>query len=73
MDVEKVIIHPQYKEPSSYNDIALIKLAEGTPLSKTLRPACLPPLSTKAGDPGHYLTATGWGRTGYGEDLSPSI
>lgn len=67
IDVEKIIIHPRYKEPTSYYDIALIMMAEAAPLSKNLRPACLPPVNSRSGEPGHYLTATGWGRIGYGE------
>lgn len=70
MDVEEVIIHPDYKEPSGYNDIALVKIVAGVNMSKYLRPACLPPPNTPAGNPGRLLTATGWGRTGFGQCTS---
>lgn len=66
-DVEKVIVHPGYQAPCSYNDIALLKLKEELKFTKTLRPACLPLPTSTSGDPGNRLTATGRGRTGYGK------
>ncbi|KAG8302694.1 hypothetical protein J6590_026897 [Homalodisca vitripennis] len=73
MDVEEVIVHPDYSEPSCYNDIALVRMIPGLKMSKTLRPACLPAPTTLAGDPGNHLMATGWGRTGYGLFSSPNL
>lgn len=70
MDVEDVIVHPEYKEPSGYNDIALVKIAEGLTMERTLRPACLPPPTSSADKPGSSLVATGWGRTGFGKSKS---
>uniref|UniRef100_A0A1B6DCK7 Peptidase S1 domain-containing protein n=1 Tax=Clastoptera arizonana TaxID=38151 RepID=A0A1B6DCK7_9HEMI len=72
MDIVDIVIHPQYQPPSCYNDIALIKIADGVKLGPDLRPACLPIIN--AGDkPGHLATATGWGRTGYGKVSSDSL
>lgn len=70
MDVEDVIVHPEYKEPSGYNDIALVKIAEGLRMERTLRPACLPHPTSSADKPGSSLVATGWGRTGFGKSKS---
>lgn len=70
MDVEDVIVHPDYKEPSGYNDIALVKIAEGLRMERTLRPACLPPPTSSTDKPGSSLVATGWGRTGFGKSKS---
>lgn len=60
-------IHPKYKPPSSYNDIALIKLNHSLTLSLSVRPACLPTLQTEMQTPNHMVIATGWGKTGFGK------
>lgn len=61
--IEQRIIHPNYKKPSSYNDIALFRLEQNVEFSEYVRPLCLntdqslnPPL----------MAATGWGKTNYG-------
>jgi len=43
MAVAKVVIHPDYKPPIFYHDIALIKLRDNAPFSKYIQPVCLPP------------------------------
>jgi len=53
------IIHPDYKPPSLYNDIALFRLENDVEFSEEVRPICL------NSDP--YITplkliVTGWGR-----------
>ncbi|XP_026816313.1 serine protease snake-like [Rhopalosiphum maidis] len=53
------IIHPNYKAPSFYNDIALFRLERDVDFSPFIRPICL--------NTDHYLRppaiiATGWGR-----------
>uniref|UniRef100_T1HMT4 Peptidase S1 domain-containing protein n=1 Tax=Rhodnius prolixus TaxID=13249 RepID=T1HMT4_RHOPR len=65
--VKHVAIHPKYKPPSSYNDIALIKLNHSLTLSLSVRPACLPTLQTEMQTPNHMVIATGWGKTGFGK------
>lgn len=66
IDVEKIILHPDYKPPACYNDIALIKIVEGIKLGPNLRPACIFSVDTTVNEPNKLVTATGWGRTGYG-------
>lgn len=63
--VDDVVVHPNYKEPSVYNDIALIRIADSLRLGHTLRPACLPEVNTKTDNPGSIVTAIGWGKVGY--------
>lgn len=60
------IRHPQYRPPSQYNDIGLLKLDRKVVLTDYVRPACLPfHGDLNAG----YLVATGWGKTEFsGED-----
>uniref|UniRef100_A0A2H8TSH9 Serine protease snake n=1 Tax=Melanaphis sacchari TaxID=742174 RepID=A0A2H8TSH9_9HEMI len=58
------IVHPNYKPPSLYNDIALFRLERDVDFSPFVRPICL--------NTDHYLTppaiiATGWGRTETGK------
>ncbi|XP_026326178.1 serine protease snake-like, partial [Hyposmocoma kahamanoa] len=56
----KIIVHPQYKSPKKYYDIALMELEHGVSFTNNVQPACLwrsfdtRPLGTKA-------TLTGWG------------
>ncbi|KAG8224097.1 hypothetical protein J437_LFUL001791 [Ladona fulva] len=63
--------HPGYKEPSKYNDIALLRIgpsletAANSTLSRSIHPACL-----QVGERDIYPTkATGWEMQGKGEDL----
>lgn len=65
--VEKIYVHPEYRAPAIYNDIALINLKRKVKLMPKLRPACLPTEETSAQYPGHVAVATGWGRIGFGK------
>ncbi|KAI5643891.1 trypsin domain-containing protein [Phthorimaea operculella] len=61
-NISRIIVHPDYKSPRKYNDIALIELEEELLFDNNVQPACLwhqfdtKPLGKKA-------TATGWGVT----------
>ncbi|GLV40322.1 snake [Carabus blaptoides fortunei] len=57
------IKHPQYLPPSSYNDIALVKVNGQIPLGRFVRPACLH--TTTFINATRYI-ATGWGITQFG-------
>uniref|UniRef100_A0A182FUT6 Peptidase S1 domain-containing protein n=1 Tax=Anopheles albimanus TaxID=7167 RepID=A0A182FUT6_ANOAL len=62
--------HPQYRGSRSYFDIALIELMEPAKFNAAICPACLwrePDLPTEPMD------AIGFGATGFGEDLSPTL
>ncbi|XP_025835354.1 serine protease snake-like, partial [Agrilus planipennis] len=69
-NVKEKIYHPNYRPPSSYNDIALIKLDKPAILNTYVRPACLytdPEIrTTKA-------LATGWGKIGFTKATSPDL
>lgn len=67
--VESVTNHPGYSPPSCYNDIGLVKLSEAPVFTKSLRPACLPTVKTRAQIPGAVTIATGWGKLGFGKVL----
>jgi len=65
------IRHPEYKPPSVYNDIALIKLNSSAIFTDHVKPACL---NT---DPNiienDFYVATGWGNTEFGGDTADHL
>lgn len=61
--IEKFIKHPEYKRPSKYNDIALIKLIKNIEFTQFIRPACL---NTKPTLHEHSAIAIGFGKTAEG-------
>ena len=63
--IEKIYIHPEYKPPLKYNDIALIKLRTNVKLSKSTRPACLPQAEDRI-DRLLHVKAAGWGLLEFG-------
>ena len=56
-------IHPDYKPPSLYNDIALFQLESDVEFSDAVRPICL---NTDLSATPLKQIATGWGRTATG-------
>lgn len=60
--VADIIIHPEYKSPATYHDIALIRLKTKVRLSygrrPFVRPACLSFVEVPES---RNVTATGWG------------
>lgn len=60
--IQRIIVHPQYRYPQKYNDIALIRLRQSVRFMKFIRPACL---YTKNHIPQTKAIATGWGKTDY--------
>ncbi|KAJ8945606.1 hypothetical protein NQ314_009133 [Rhamnusium bicolor] len=69
-DVAKVIVHPDYKYPHKYNDIALIQTTERIIFTKFIRPACL---YTKEEILLSSGVATGWGRTDFAGENSDKL
>ncbi|EDS44979.1 serine protease [Culex quinquefasciatus] len=65
--VAELIPHPEYKQSSQYNDIALIKLDRRVIFSPYIRPICLP-MGAELGN--RRAIATGWGTIGYGDATS---
>uniref|UniRef100_A0A668S0K7 Peptidase S1 domain-containing protein n=1 Tax=Oreochromis aureus TaxID=47969 RepID=A0A668S0K7_OREAU len=66
--VSQVIVHPNYNNYYSYNDIALMKLSSPVSFTDYIRPICLASNSSQ-----FYSStscwATGWGKLGNYEDL----
>lgn len=63
-DIIERINHPDYREPSVYNDIALYRLHEDVQFNEYVRPICL---QTDHQFAKTYAIATGWGRTEWGK------
>lgn len=61
-DIILRIRHPNYKIPSKYNDIALLKLSKEVQFNLFIRPACLDDSVVASTE---HAIATGWGRTEY--------
>jgi len=62
VNVIEHIKHPEFKAPSKYNDIALLRLDRQVPFNKYVRPACL--ANSFQPHTANSL-ATGWGLTDY--------
>lgn len=64
-DAIDMIIHPQFKNQSLWNDIALIKLDRKVQFKPNIDTACLP----APGDvfDGQQCVTTGWGKNAYRE------
>ncbi|EFN81876.1 Serine protease snake [Harpegnathos saltator] len=61
------ISHPDYKNPSEYHDIAIMKLETSVTYNAWVRPACLPVDLPDTGTDGEAV-ATGWGRVDWAEE-----
>ncbi|XP_059056609.1 venom protease-like [Achroia grisella] len=62
-NVKRIIIHPDYKPPVKYNDIALLETDRKITFSQRVQPACLHVDSSD--DEGLPRTTVGWGAQGY--------
>ncbi|XP_072387145.1 serine protease snk-like isoform X2 [Diabrotica undecimpunctata] len=63
--IESIIVHPEYKPPIKYNDIALIKVKEDFIFNRFVSPICL---YTSEENPDVKGIHSGWGPTRYLED-----
>nr|XP_012139967.1 PREDICTED: venom serine protease Bi-VSP-like [Megachile rotundata] len=63
VEIAQKIIHPLYRTGVAENDIAVLKLAEDVPFSKTLHPICLPvdPPLRDMNLENYYPYIAGWG------------
>lgn len=59
-NIKEFIDHPEYRPPSTYNDILLIKLEEKVKFNHYVRPICL---YTEFQPPTKSAIASGWGKT----------
>lgn len=60
VEVVQTIVHPGYRDPRRYNDIALLRLAFEVQFSKRIRPACLPSQNKRIRS-GTKMVVAGWG------------
>lgn len=63
INVKQHYIHPDYKSPFHYNDVALLQLEKPVKLNRYVKPACL---YTKETVDGRAGIITGWGVTEHG-------
>lgn len=64
LDIEEVLVHPNYSRRTSDNDIALLRLAQPASLSQTVVPICLPDsglAERELTQVGRETVVTGWG------------
>ncbi|KAF2883263.1 hypothetical protein ILUMI_22910, partial [Ignelater luminosus] len=62
-------VHPEYKRPSVYNDIALLKLNQSVVRSEYVQPACL---NTEF-QINKFVEAVGWGKTAFTGDSTNNL
>lgn len=58
-NIVQIIRHPNYRPPSQYHDIALLRLDWSVTFDEYVRPACLPTTPVLPSS----VTAAGWGVT----------
>jgi len=58
-----MFVHPKFKPPLQYNDIAVIKLETNITISRAVLPACLPDPQDRL-DRTLSVEVSGWGQTG---------
>ncbi|KAK1337041.1 hypothetical protein QTO34_003086 [Cnephaeus nilssonii] len=64
LDIEEVLVHPNYSRRTTDNDIALLRLAQPASLSQTIVPICLPDrglAERELAQVGRETVVTGWG------------
>ncbi|XP_078033409.1 venom protease-like [Augochlora pura] len=59
--------HPEYKRPSMYHDIGLLKLESPVTFDAWVRPICLPYFTPDTANE-DVATATGWGKVDWGDE-----
>lgn len=65
--VSKILAHPKFIRQGYYNDIGLIKLANGPiEFNEEVQPICLPSSEDKRDLKGYVATVLGWGTLYYG-------
>ncbi|KAF0290577.1 Clotting factor B [Amphibalanus amphitrite] len=57
--VARIVVHPRYRR--KHNDLALLHLGRPVPISRQIKPACLPP--GHADHTGRPVDLAGWGHT----------
>ena len=65
--ISEINVHPKYKYPSYYHDIALFKTERVVYFGFDVKPACL---QVAKNLPVNTLKAIGWGTTGFSDERS---
>ncbi|XP_069688917.1 venom protease-like isoform X2 [Periplaneta americana] len=73
ISVERVHIHPNYKPPKYYNDIAVLRLSRQAEYNRFVRPICLPERGGHNTYMGAHAVLTGWGYLSFGGERSPVL
>ncbi|XP_021933991.1 venom protease-like isoform X2 [Zootermopsis nevadensis] len=73
ISVDSIHIHPNYKPPKYYNDIAILKLSRRAEYSRYVRPVCLPEPRQRMAYVGKHAVLTGWGYLSFGGERSPVL
>ncbi|PSN46607.1 Venom serine protease Bi-VSP [Blattella germanica] len=71
--VAKINVHPNYKPPKYYNDIAILRLSHSVEYSRYVRPICLPDSGSSESYVGAHAVLTGWGYLSFGGERSPVL
>lgn len=66
--IQEKIKYPEYKRPSQYHDIAILRLENEVEYNAWVRPACLPVDWPDVGSD-NKAVATGWGLVDWGKIL----
>ncbi|KAJ8961832.1 hypothetical protein NQ318_021447, partial [Aromia moschata] len=72
IEVDRVIQNPNYNSPSSYNDIALVRLRRRVQFSASVLPACLNTASNVNLATNTFI-ALGWGKTDFAGPTSDDL
>lgn len=68
--IDQIVVHPDYRIPSLYNDIALFHLDRDVEFSSHVRPICLNADPNWQSGSSKTVIATGWGLIQNGEAMS---
>lgn len=70
--VKESIMHPNYKRPAEYYDIAILRLEEEATYNAYVRPACLPVDLPDVGQ-NDKATSTNWGAVDWRKIIKTEI
>ncbi|KAF2898237.1 hypothetical protein ILUMI_07939, partial [Ignelater luminosus] len=63
INIEKKIVHPEYRRVEGKNDIALLRLEKNIQFSNYIQPICLPVRESPDSSPNSEMHVAGWGAT----------
>ncbi|XP_071443169.1 phenoloxidase-activating factor 2-like [Hetaerina americana] len=66
-DVSEILVHPDFRKETLYNDVALLVLSESVYPAKHIGFACLPPQG-QVTPPNTRCLASGWGKDAFGKE-----